>query len=548
MIKKLIILGIVILLPFCSAKSQNSDFDLGKTLEVQSTILRLLNTQYVDTLKLDDLLTDGIRSMLSSLDPYTVFISEEEEDNIEMLTTGAYGGVGAIIRKVPSGGIMVSEVYENTPAVKYGIEPGDTIIKIGDDSTFDKDVTTCSQLMRGRPGSKIPMTIIKGRGGDTITVDLERERIHVSDVAYYGFVDDTTGYILLGGFTLRGSEDVKKAYMELNKSGHLKRLVLDLRGNGGGLMSEAVDILSLFLPKGTLVVSAKGKHPESNFEYRTQKAPIDTTIPLMVMVNSASASSSEIVAGAIQDLDRGVIAGERTYGKGLVQSIRSTGYNTSLKLTTAKYYTPSGRCVQAIDYSHKSDDGSVGNFPDSLRNEFRTSSGRIVYDGGGIAPDLEVPSIQYSRPIIGLVYSDVLGEYAVEYYKHHEEIEPADRFHLTDAEYEDFVQYASAIDFDSRSMAYIEMQEVLRQAQKEGLLDENKQLKETLENALAALSESKEEFLINNKALICPLLEDEIVLKYFYTRGGAESALRTDEQLHQALKSWSVTDVLTNKN
>jgi carboxyl-terminal processing protease len=323
-----------------------------------------------------------------------------------MMTTGAYGGVGAIIQKLPSGGILISQIYENTPAVKYNLEPGDTIIAIDTVSTFDKSVSECSALMRGRPGSKVPMKIIKGRSGETVVVDLVRERIHVNDVVYSGFVNDTTGYILIGGFTLKGSEDVKKAFLDMKEQGNLKQLILDLRGNGGGLMSEAVDILSLFVPKGTLVVSAKGKHPDANFEYRTQNNPIDTEIPLMVMVDGGSASSSEIVAGAIQDLDRGVIAGQRTFGKGLVQSIRPTGYNTSLKLTTAKYYTPSGRCIQKpyemgkqkeyrMDVINRFNKGELTNadsihFPDSLK--FQTlREGRTVYGGGGIMPDYFVP-------------------------------------------------------------------------------------------------------------------------------------------------------------
>ncbi|MBQ5881971.1 MAG: PDZ domain-containing protein, partial [Bacteroidales bacterium] len=273
--KKIVLSTVVLLISICSLRAQNSDFDLGKNLEIQTTILRALNSQYVDTVKLDKLVTIGLNSMLASLDPYTIFIPEESGEDLEMMTTGAYGGVGAIIQKLPSGGILISQIYENTPAVKYNLEPGDTIIAIDTVSTFDKSVSECSALMRGRPGSKVPMKIIKGRSGETVVVDLVRERIHVNDVVYSGFVNDTTGYILIGGFTLKGSEDVKKAFLEMKEQGNLKQLILDLRGNGGGLMSEAVDILSLFVPKGTLVVSAKGKHPDANFEYRTQNNPID---------------------------------------------------------------------------------------------------------------------------------------------------------------------------------------------------------------------------------------------------------------------------------
>lgn len=542
--KKIVLSTVVLLISICSLRAQNSDFDLGKNLEIQTTILRALNSQYVDTVKLDELITIGLNSMLASLDPYTIFIPEESGEDLEMMTTGAYGGVGAIIQKLPSGGILISQIYENTPAVKYNLEPGDTIIAIDTVSTFDKSVSECSAFMRGRPGSKVPMKIIKGRSGETVVVDLVRERIHVNDVVYSGFVNDTTGYILIGGFTLKGSEDVKKAFLEMKEQGNLKQLILDLRGNGGGLMSEAVDILSLFVPKGTLVVSAKGKHPDANFEYRTQNNPIDTEIPLMVMVDGGSASSSEIVAGAIQDLDRGVIAGQRTFGKGLVQSIRPTGYNTSLKLTTAKYYTPSGRCVQAIDYSNKNNDGSAKPLPDSLRNEFRTASGRIVYDGGGISPDFELTQNTYSRPVIALSYSNILNQFAIEYYKTHPQIPAPGEFALSDEEYEEFVDFAAEQEFDARSQAYIQMEDVLRQAQNEGLLENNSELEGELKSALESLTKTKREVLTENKEIIKLLLEDEIAIKYYFVRGGACSSLRGDKELDQALRMWAENDIL----
>ena len=332
-------------------------------------------------------------------------------------------------------------------------------------------------------------------------VALTRERIHIPDVVYYGFLNDSTGYIQIGGFTKDGSKDVRKALEALKADGRMKRLVLDLRGNGGGLMDEAVNIVSMFVPKGSLVVSARGKHPETHFEYRTETAPVDTLIPLMVMVNSGSASSSEIVAGALQDMDRAAVAGIRTYGKGLVQTIRPVGYNTSLKVTTAKYYTPSGRCVQAIDYSHRNEDGSVGTVPDSLKKEFRTKGGRPVYDGGGITPDIIVEPDTYSRPIL----------------------------------------FASQKDFDARTEAQIEMESVLEAAEREGLGENLEGLDEEMEELLDRMSLTKEEFLLANKSRIKPLLEDEIALKFYLRRGGVESALRQDIQLAKALELWDGT-------
>ena len=524
-----------------SMPAQSDNFNTGKYLEIQSMILRTLQSQYVDSVSLEDLLRTGIDAMLAGLDPYTVFIPEENEEDLDIMTTASYGGVGALIQKTPSGYIVVAEPYENSAAVKAGLNPGDTIIAIGGVSTKDLPVDECSGRMRGRPGSVLDMTVVRGRGGDTVQVALVRERIHVSDVVYYGFLDDSTGYIQIGGFTMDGSKDVRKALDSLRADGRMRRLVLDLRGNGGGLMNEAVEIVSLFVPQGTLVVSAKGKHPDADFEYRTGTVPVDTLLPLMVMVNSGSASSSEIVAGALQDMDRATVAGVRTYGKGLVQTIRQAGYNTSLKVTTAKYYTPSGRCVQAIDYSHRNEDGSVGAVPDSLKKEFRTRLGRKVYDGGGITPDITVEPQYYSRPVISLIYSNVLSDYALRYFNTHDSIAPAGVFSLTEEEYEDFVKFASQKEFDARTESRIEMEEVLKAAEREMLAESVEGIEEDMQNLLSRLSLSKEEFLKTNRSLIKPLLEDEIAQKFYLRRGGAESALRQDTQLHKALEQWNGT-------
>ena len=521
-----------------SLSAQSEDFNTGKYMEIQSMILRTLESQYVDTLQLDGLLHKGINAMLSGLDPYTVFIPEENEDDLDLMTTATYGGVGALIQKTPQGYIIIAEPYENSAAVKAGLHPGDTVVAIEGVDTRELTADQCSGRMRGRPGTELNMTIVRGRGGDTAEVSLTRERIHVSDVVYYGFLDDSTGYIQIGGFTVDGSKDVRRAFETLKADGRMSRLVLDLRGNGGGLMNEAVNIVSLFVPQGTLVVSAKGKHPASDFQYNTETPPVDTLIPLMVMVNSASASSSEIVAGALQDMDRAVIAGMRTYGKGLVQTIRPVGYGTSLKLTTAKYYTPSGRCVQAIDYSHRNEDGSVGYVPDSLKKEFRTRLGRTVYDGGGITPDIEVKPQTYSRPVISLIYSNILSGYAICYYNTHDSIASPGEFFLSDGEYADFVKFAAQKEFDVRTEARIEMEGVIEAAEREGLCDNLEGLVEEMEELLDRISLTKEEFLLANKPVVKALLEDEIVLQFYLRCGGAESALRHDRQIARALELW----------
>lgn len=521
--------------------AQSEDFNTGKYLEIQSMVLRTLQAQYVDSVQLDDLLHKGIDAMLATLDPYTVFIPEENEEDLDIMTTASYGGVGALIQKTQQGYIIIVEPYDGSAAIKAGLHPGDTVVAIEGVSTKDLTADQCSERMRGRPGTVLNMTVVRGRGGDTAQVALTRERIHIPDVVYYGFLNDSTGYIQVGGFTVDGSRDVRRALEALKSDGRMQRLLLDLRGNGGGLMNEAVNIVSLFVPQGTLVVSAKGKHPAADFQYKTQTAPVDTLMPLMVMVNSASASSSEIVAGALQDMDRATIAGVRTYGKGLVQTIRPAGYSTSLKLTTAKYYTPSGRCVQAIDYSHRNEDGSVGYVPDSLKKAFKTRSGRTVYDGGGITPDIEVEPKYYSRPVISLIYSNVISDYAIKYYNTHDSIAPAGEFLLTDEEYADFVRFAAQKEFDARTESQIEMERVLEAAEREGLDSTLDGLKEEMDGLLERISLTKEDFLEANKSTVKSLLEDEIALKFYLRAGGAESALRQDSQLQQALEQWDGT-------
>ena len=527
---------LLVVLPLLQAFGQSKEFKAGTSLEVQSRILRTLDAFYVDSVDVEKLVHSGINAMLRTLDPYTEFIPEKNESDIDMLTTGSYGGVGSVIQKTPPGWILISEPYENTPSAKMGLQPGDTILEVDGVSTQELSVSQASDRMKGVPGSELKLKIKKGRNGVMEDKVLVRERIHVSDVVYYGMVQDSIGYIQIGGFTLYGSKDVKRAFETLKGGGKMKRLIIDLRGNGGGLMSEAIDIVSLFVPKGTMVVSQKGKVPEMNEEFYTTSEPIDTEIPMMVLVNSGSASSSEIVAGALQDLDRAVIAGVRTFGKGLVQNIRPVAYDNSLKLTIAKYYTPSGRCVQAIDYSNRNEDGSVGFVADSLKKEFKTAAGRSVYDGGGITPDVIVETEYYSRPMVALIYSNILNDFAIEYFKTHMEIAPAGEFSLTDEEFDQFVAFASSKEFDHRSESQIEMERVVKSAKRENLYDLNVELMEKL---LDEVTLTKEEFLRHHKNHIKEALEQEICTKYYFQRGGAENIIRHDDQMAGAIKLWN---------
>ena len=520
-----------LLLPV-SITAQSADFNMARSLEIQNNILKELVNGFVDSVSVEKLVNTGINAMLGSLDPYTEYIPEEDEQNIELLTTATYGGIGAIIKKLDTTGVIISQPYIGSPAVKYGLEPGDVILEIDGEDVLPLNAEECSSKMKGEPGTSVRFLVRKGRSGKTQQIEVVRERIHIPDVSYSGILKDTIGYIKIDGFTVNGSEDVRKAVVSLKEKG-AERLILDLRGNGGGLLDEAVDIVSLFVPKGTLVVTQKGRaNVGADMEYRTKKEPVDTLIPLMVLVNSGSASSSEIVTGAIQDLDRGYVAGSRTYGKGLVQAIRPVGYNGTMKMTIAKYYTPSGRCVQAIDYSHRNSDGSVGYVPDSLKKAFRTRLGRTVYDGGGITPDSVIASDQYSRIAISLVMNDIINDYAIKFYSEHDSIPPVMDFSLTDEQYGDFVKYAVSREFDSRSGAQVLMEDLLKSARQEEL---DEYIKAEAEALKAKLSISKEQMLLLKKEEIRPLVEEEIANKYYFTPGRVEAIIKSDSQLHKAV-------------
>lgn len=530
-------IAVVFLCPI-NLSGQSRNFETGRMMEIQAMILRTLESQYVDSIQISKLLKVGIDKMLETLDPYTVFVPEEDEEALEMMSTGSYGGVGAMIQKTPSGPIMITEVYAGSAAIKSGLEPGDLILAVDGTSTDSLTVSQTSSMMRGRASTNVRLKVQKGRTGATEELAVTRDVIHVSDVVYAGMVNDTTGIITIGGFTYGGAKEVREAVISLKDRG-MKRLILDLRGNGGGLMAEAVDILSIFLPKGTLVITSRGKNPEMFHEYYTEKQPVDTDIPLMVLIDSGSASSSEIVAGALQDLDRAVIAGSRSYGKGLVQSISAVGYGSSLKYTSAKYYIPSGRCVQAIDYSNRNENGSVGTVPDSLKREFRTLSGRVVYDGGGITPDLEFEPRFMSRAFIALLFSGAPDNFAIEYYKKHPSIAPADEFVLSDSEYDDFVSFASQVDFDVRTQTEIELETLIEKAGKEQIFQHKPALEEQMKGMLDSLSVSKSDFLYQNKDVIKSLLQDEIAEKYYLKWGSTQSSIRWDELIFPAIEKWS---------
>ena len=515
-----------------TVSGQSKSFKLGQWTEIHSSIVKELNRSYVDSLPVDRIMRAGINAMLENLDPYTIYIPEEENEDLQMMLSKTYGGIGAVILKDKEANVVINEPYANSPAVKSGLRCGDEIILIDGQPTKGLTAQESSDRMKGKPGTTVNFKVLKGLSGDTTDVAIVRERIHIPDVEYVGMLDDTTGYISQSGFTDKVSDAVKEGYFKLKGQG-MKRLVLDLRGNGGGLMNEAINIVSLFVPKGSLVVTAKGSTPESYREYRTTSEPVDTLIPLVIMVDSGSASSSEIVAGAIQDLDRGTIMGKRTFGKGLVQTVRPIAYNGQLKVTTAKYYTPSGRCVQAIDYSHRNEDGSVGHIPDSLTHEFKTAKGRTVRDGGGITPDVEIESPNYSRLVFSLVLNGIIDRYVIRYAKTHDSIPPVNEFHFSDADFEDFTAFAKEQDFDYRSSAETLFDQMKEELEEDGL---SESMSDEIEALGKAIKIDKEQFIRLKKDEIIPFIEEEIAVRYYYQEAGIQIRLRYDEQLKKALE------------
>ena len=532
--KRTILIAAMLMLVASAASAQSNSFNLGKWVEIQSALLKELNRSYVDSLPVDRIERAGVDAMLENLDPYTEYVPQEDEDDLEMMINKSYGGIGAVIYKPDvDGNVIINEPYANSPAARYNLQCGDEITAIDGVSVAGLTASDASSRMKGEPGSTVVFTVKKLRSGDTLDIPVVRERIHLPDIEYAGMLDATTGYILQSGFTEGVAQEMRKQVLRLKNECGMKQLVLDLRGNGGGILQEAVGIVSLFVPRGSLVVSAKGKDARSNFSYKTTQDPVDTKMPLIVLVDSGSASASEIVSGALQDLDRATIMGRRTFGKGLVQSFRQLPYGGKLKVTTAKYYTPSGRCVQAIDYSQRNEDGSVGAIPDSLTHEFRTARGRVVRDGGGITPDEELTQKEYSRLTYSLVMNGVVEQYALEYVRAHASIPATEDFHFSDEEYEDFIRYAKGREFDYRSSAKTYFDQMLKELRRDGL---EESMQAEVDALGKALDMEKEEFLRLKKDEIIPFIEEEIVVRYYFQSEGVKIRIRYDDQLREALQ------------
>jgi carboxyl-terminal processing protease len=514
---------------------ETRDFRIAKNLDIFFSLFRELNTFYVDTIDPDKLIKSGMDNMLKTLDPYTVYFPESEADEFAILTTGKYGGIGSLVRN--SGDyVVISEVYKGFPADKAGIKPGDILKKVDGSSLKGLPTDKVSERLKGNPGTEINVTI--DRNGKETDYLLKREKIAMPPVPYYGMLDSKTGYIRFTNFTQNCIDDVKAALLAL-KNNDAQQIIIDLRGNPGGLLTEAVEIVNLFVAEGNEVVSTKGKVKQFDENFKTVRQPVDDKIPLAIIINRSSASASEIVAGAIQDLDRGVIVGQRSYGKGLVQITRPLSYNTQLKVTTAKYYIPSGRCIQARDFSHPNEDGSVGIIPDSLISEFKTKNGRIVKDGGGITPDIEISPDPLSQISQELFLRNYIFDFATNYYWSHPDIKAPEQFKFTDQDYNDFKTFLLNLKFNYKTSTEESLNELITNAKKEKYYDIHKDLFNDLEKDI---THSLDQDLTMFKSEITDLLEDEIVSRYFYENGAIAYSIKNDEQVLKA------RDILNNKD
>ncbi len=504
---------------------------IANSLEIYNAVMRELSINYVDTIDYEQINQVGINYMLQKLDPYTTFFAESEEDALKMMTTGTYGGIGAIISR-QGANILIAEPYEGMPAQRHDIRAGDIIVEVDGKSTKGLQTGDVSQMLRGPQGTEVELRLQRPGEKKTFRKKIIREVIQINPVEYYGMLTDTIGYIALRDFTDKAYNEVRDAVIDLTKNHNMRKLIIDLRSNGGGLVSEAVNIAGLFVPRHTHIVSTKGLQPQSHQEYVTSNEPLLPDLPLMVLINSASASASEILAGALQDLDRAIVVGERSYGKGLVQSLRPLPHNTYLKVTTAKYYIPSGRCVQAIDYAKRNSDGSIQRIPDSLTHEFTTRNGRKVRDGGGIMPDSTLKRRDDCNIVYELYVRNLFFDYATNYARTHKSIAAPERFALTDAEYDDFINYVKAQNFTYELQSAQMLDEVRQVVQAEGYATDADTL---LAQLATTLKPDIDRDLRRFRQSIEELLGSEIVKRYYFQKGTVAYELRFDQWLHQAI-------------
>jgi len=521
---------LIVLLSVGFTTTRNKDLELVKNLDIYFTLFRELNMFYVDETDPEQLVTTSINSMLSSLDPYTTYIPESDMDDFKFQTTGEYGGIGSLIRR--SGNqVLIAEPYDGFPAAKVGIRAGDVILEVDGKPTEDLPIEFVSDRLKGKPGTELKLKVERYGEEQPLDYTLVREKISIRNVPYYGMLEPGTGYIRLTNFTTGAANEVEKALKSLKRNNDVNSIVLDLRSNPGGLLIEAVRICNLFVNKGELIVNTRGKMKEWDSEYVTTNEPLDTDIQLVVLINRGSASASEIVAGALQDLDRAVIVGQRTFGKGLVQTSRPLKYNAQLKVTTAKYYIPSGRCIQALDYSNRNEDGSVGVVPDSLISEYETKNGRLVYDGGGIQPDFEVISEMLSQITLQLYTQSLFFNFATQYRNTNDEIESPASFTLSDEEYDSFKAFIKEDTFEFQTSSEKAFEDLIKTAKREKYY---KMSEEEFDSLKEKLSHNNLKDLETFETEIRQILLEEIVNRYYYQAGRIQAQIQHDIQLNKA--------------
>ena len=523
--------ALIVLVGAGTIAATNPDFALGRNIQILFNMFRELSLLYVDEVDPEKLMLNAADGMTRELDPYTELIPEKEMADFEIMTTGKYGGMGAIIQK-KGDYVMVAQPYKGSPADKAGLQIGDIILAVDDKDVKGLEIQEVSSMLKGTPGTELSLKVRKLLTDQEQELTIKRERIVLSALPYWGIIADSIGYISHKEFTEDCSADLRNAFISMKKEG-IKGLIIDLRGNGGGILQEAVKILSMFVPKGTEVVSMRGRMKELDATFTTQSEPIDTEIPVVVLINGSSASAAEIVAGAFQDLDRGVLVGQRSFGKGLVQNTRPVGFNSFLKLTTAKYYTPSGRCIQVLDYSHRAEDGSVGAVPDSLIREYTTEGGRKVYDGGGIMPDIRMPENYYSRFTNMLFAKGYIEDFANLYFKKHREPIDVDTFEVTDADYNEFVAFMADKPIDSESDTKQTLDQLRQKAERDKYLD---RIEEELNAIEEKIQDDKQTDLEAFKDELKMLLSNEIVMRYHYIGGVVRNNAHHDPEVLKAIK------------
>lgn len=532
--KKLTIFAAVIvaITLLSSAATRSKKVDISRNLDIFNSIYKELQTFYVDTIDAEKSIGTAISAMLDDIDPYTEYIPAKEQEQFRTMTSGEYGGIGSMIQQTPRG-VIISEPYAGSPAIEAGLRPGDLIIMVDNDSTAGWTTSQVSERLKGQSGTTVSVTVNRPYDPDSIKrFEIKRRKIQIPSVPYYGMLPDNTGYILLNTFSEKSYPEVRAAVEDLRRQG-AERMVLDLRGNGGGLVESAVQILGIFLPKGTTVLNTRGRGVLNEKIYKTSVTPVDTKMPLAVLIDGSSASASEIVTGALQDLDRAVVVGNRSFGKGLVQSTRALPYDGLLKVTVAKYYIPSGRLIQAIDYSHRNPDGSVARIPDSLTTVFHTAAGREVRDGGGITPDVTVTRPDVNRLTYNVVRDNWAFDFATRYAATHDTIAPPELFVVDDSIYEEFKAFIDPARFNYDKVCETALEQLRKLAEAEGYMNDSTSTQ--FDALAAALKHDLGHDLDINRKAIAPYLASEIVGRYYLQRGEIINSLRDDNVLDSAL-------------